>query len=114
MGLAFVAAVEVGGYVSALKALPVLLVLLLWGRLLTWVDKDAPDHPRLIEWFCDACSFRPWIDFADATSATVTFVQADGTRSLGDRCFPGKRRPFRSGGNARQPARARRDPGRRG
>src|SRR5439155_4793995 len=42
MGLAFVAAVEVGGYVSALKALPVLLVLLLWARLLTWVDKDAP------------------------------------------------------------------------
>jgi type II secretory ATPase GspE/PulE/Tfp pilus assembly ATPase PilB-like protein len=42
MGLAFVAAVEVGGYVSALKALPVLLLLLLWARLLTWVDKDAP------------------------------------------------------------------------
>jgi len=42
MGLAFVAAVEVGGYVSALKALPVLLVLLLWARLLTWIDKDAP------------------------------------------------------------------------
>jgi general secretion pathway protein E len=41
MGLAFVAAVEVGGYVSALKALPVLLVLLLWARLLSWVDKDA-------------------------------------------------------------------------
>jgi general secretion pathway protein E len=34
--------VEVGGYVSALKALPVLLVLLLWARFLTWVDKDAP------------------------------------------------------------------------
>src|SRR2546428_6985429 len=42
MGLAFVAAVEVGGYVSALKALPALLVLLLWARLLTWIDKDAP------------------------------------------------------------------------
>ena len=42
MGLAFVAAVEVGGYVSALKALPVLLMLLLWARFLTWVDKDAP------------------------------------------------------------------------
>lgn len=41
MGLAFVAAVEVGGYVSALKVLPVLLVLLIWARLLTWVDKDA-------------------------------------------------------------------------
>src|SRR3982751_2189258 len=42
MGLAFVAKGEVGGYVRALKALPVLLVLLLWGRFLTWVDKDAP------------------------------------------------------------------------
>lgn len=42
MELAFVAAVEVGGYVNVLKVLPVLLVLLLWARLLTWVDKDAP------------------------------------------------------------------------
>ena len=42
MGLAFLAAVQVGGYVSALKTIPVILVLLLWARLLTWVDKDAP------------------------------------------------------------------------
>ena len=41
MGLVFLA-VQVGGYVSALKTIPVILVLLLWARLLTWVDKDAP------------------------------------------------------------------------
>src|SRR5688572_20268628 len=42
MQLAFLAAVQVGGYVSLVKAVPVLLVLLLWARLLTWADKDAP------------------------------------------------------------------------
>jgi type II secretory ATPase GspE/PulE/Tfp pilus assembly ATPase PilB-like protein len=36
------AAVEGGGYISILKAVPVVLVLLVWARLLTWVDKDAP------------------------------------------------------------------------
>ncbi|MGH7213417.1 MAG: GspE/PulE family protein [Tepidisphaeraceae bacterium] len=35
------ASVEVGQYISAWKALPVLVVLLLWGRLATWVDKDS-------------------------------------------------------------------------
>jgi type IV pilus assembly protein PilB len=42
MGLSFLAEVEMGGYVSVLKTIPVILVLLLWARLLTWVDKDAP------------------------------------------------------------------------
>ena len=42
MGLSFLAEVPVGGYVSALKTIPVILLLLLWARLLTWVDKDAP------------------------------------------------------------------------
>ncbi len=31
-----------GGYISIYKIIPVLLVLLVWARLLTWVDKDAP------------------------------------------------------------------------
>src|SRR5947207_13831523 len=35
------AVVEVGGYINAWKILPVLVVLLLWGRLLTWADKDT-------------------------------------------------------------------------
>jgi general secretion pathway protein E len=35
------AAVEAGGYLSVWKAIPVLLILLIWTRLLTWIDKDA-------------------------------------------------------------------------
>jgi hypothetical protein len=35
------AAVEIGQYISPWKPFPVLLVLLLWARLLTWADKDA-------------------------------------------------------------------------
>src|SRR4051812_2744413 len=35
------AAVEVGGYLSVWKALPVLVILFLWTRFMTWVDKDA-------------------------------------------------------------------------
>lgn len=35
------AAVEFGQYVSAWKVLPLVIVLLIWTRLLTWIDKDA-------------------------------------------------------------------------
>jgi general secretion pathway protein E len=35
------AAVEVGGYLSVWKAIPVVLLLFIWMRFLTWVDKDA-------------------------------------------------------------------------
>ncbi len=35
------AAVPAGGYISILKVLPVVLLILLWARLLTWMDKDA-------------------------------------------------------------------------
>jgi type II secretory ATPase GspE/PulE/Tfp pilus assembly ATPase PilB-like protein len=31
-----------GGYISIYKIVPVVLVLLMWTKLLTWVDKDAP------------------------------------------------------------------------
>jgi len=42
MGLMHVmAAIYGGGYVSTLKLLPALLILLVWGRLLTWADQDA-------------------------------------------------------------------------
>ncbi len=38
-----------GGYISPWKAIPLLLMTLLWARLLSWVDKDAPAAhlPRL-------------------------------------------------------------------
>src|SRR5260221_8085353 len=37
------AAVEGGGYLSVWKTIPVLILLLVWTRVLTWVDKDAQD-----------------------------------------------------------------------
>jgi type II secretory ATPase GspE/PulE/Tfp pilus assembly ATPase PilB-like protein len=47
MGLNIVAAlqegaIQTGGYISIAKAIPVVIILLIWARLLTWVDKDAP------------------------------------------------------------------------
>lgn len=43
------AQVPAGGYVSIWKIIPPLLILLVWARLLTWADKDAPAAhlPRL-------------------------------------------------------------------
>jgi general secretion pathway protein E len=35
--------VPVGEYVSVWKVLPALIVLLIWARLLTWIDKDAEE-----------------------------------------------------------------------
>jgi type II secretory ATPase GspE/PulE/Tfp pilus assembly ATPase PilB-like protein len=35
------AVAEGGGYLNVWKALPVLVILFLWARMLTWVDKDA-------------------------------------------------------------------------
>ena len=48
MALVTLAAIQFGGYVSPWKVLPVLLLLLAWARLLTWIDKDStPSHlPR--------------------------------------------------------------------
>lgn len=33
--------IEVGGYLSVWKALPAIIFLLVWARMLTWIDKDA-------------------------------------------------------------------------
>ncbi len=41
-------------------------------------DPAAPTDPSKIEWYCLTCSFRPWLDSGDATSARVTFVSARG------------------------------------
>jgi type II secretory ATPase GspE/PulE/Tfp pilus assembly ATPase PilB-like protein len=35
------AAVEAGSYLNAWKAIPLIVLLLAWGRLITWCDKDA-------------------------------------------------------------------------
>jgi general secretion pathway protein E len=39
--LAPLAAVEGGGYLSVWKTIPVIVILLVWTRMMTWVDKDA-------------------------------------------------------------------------
>ena len=41
LGIALLAAVDAGGYVSIWKLLPIVVLLLLWARMLTWIDKDA-------------------------------------------------------------------------
>jgi hypothetical protein len=43
-------------------------------------DPAAPDDPARIEWYCDTCSFRPWIDSGEAERAAFTFVAPDGAR----------------------------------
>ena len=43
-------------------------------------DPDRPADPDALEWYCFACSFRPWIDAGDASAAEVTVIARDGTR----------------------------------
>jgi type II secretory ATPase GspE/PulE/Tfp pilus assembly ATPase PilB-like protein len=40
-GLELLGQVEVGGYINAWKVVPALIILLIWTKLLSWVDKDA-------------------------------------------------------------------------
>ena len=42
-------------------------------------DPAAPNDASKLEWYCDECSFRPWIDFGEADLATVTYVHPDGS-----------------------------------
>jgi hypothetical protein len=41
-------------------------------------DPAAPTDPARFEWYCLQCSFRPWLDAGDASSAVVTFVSPNG------------------------------------
>src|SRR5439155_15105253 len=43
LSLLAAADVSVGQYLAWWKAIPVLIVLLLWGRLVTWIDKDSQE-----------------------------------------------------------------------
>ena len=43
-------------------------------------DPAAPNEPARIEWYCDTCSFRPWLDTGEAERASFTFVSAGGAR----------------------------------
>jgi hypothetical protein len=42
-------------------------------------DPAAPTDPTKVEWFCDECAFRPWLDAGDADTAKVAFVASDGS-----------------------------------
>jgi len=41
-------------------------------------DPAAPNDPQRFEWFCFACSFRPWADVSRVSCAEVTVVRASG------------------------------------
>src|ERR1700722_19364411 len=43
MPLALLAAVQTGGYINPWKLVPAIILLLVWVRAMTWIDKDAPD-----------------------------------------------------------------------
>jgi hypothetical protein len=43
-------------------------------------DPAAPGDASKLEWYCFTCSFRPWIDVGDASSAVVTVVHTNGSR----------------------------------
>ncbi len=43
-------------------------------------DPEAPDDPTRYEWYCLACSFRPWADTGDADLAIVTIKRRTGTQ----------------------------------
>jgi len=38
-------------------------------------DPIAPNDPSKFEWYCLACSFRPWMDTGNAKTVTVTFMR---------------------------------------
>ena len=43
-------------------------------------DPAAPSDPARLEWYCFACSFRPWADTGRPDRAWLTVVRADGTQ----------------------------------
>ena len=53
-------------------------------------DPEAPDDGSKIEWLCDECSFRPWLDSGDAETANLRVASTEGSeivpaRREGDR-----------------------------
>ena len=43
-------------------------------------DPADPADPSKWEWYCFACSFRPWADTGNAVKAVVTVVHLDGSK----------------------------------
>ncbi len=44
-------------------------------------DPAAPGDASKLEWYCFACSFRPWLDAGDLDTAEVTIYDAAGNRT---------------------------------
>ena len=42
--------------------------------------RRRPSDPARLEWYCFACSFRPWADTGRPDRAWLTVVRADGTQ----------------------------------
>ena len=67
-------------------------------------DPAAPADPTRLEWYCFACSFRPWADTGRPDRAWLTVVRTDGTQERlraqlrGDRFIVS--RPLRRGERA--------------
>jgi hypothetical protein len=45
-------------------------------------DPAAPDDPDKLEWFCFACSWRPWADAGDADTVALTFTGPAGSETV--------------------------------
>ena len=45
-------------------------------------DPAAPDDPDKLEWFCFACSWRPWADEGDADTVVLTFTGPAGSETV--------------------------------
>src|ERR1700722_9365343 len=43
MSFAALAAIQFGGYVNPYKAVGILVLLLIWAKLLAWIDKDSQE-----------------------------------------------------------------------
>jgi type II secretory ATPase GspE/PulE/Tfp pilus assembly ATPase PilB-like protein len=56
MSSAALASIQVGGYVNPWKILPIVLILFVWARVLTWIDKDTI-HSHLPRQVINSCMF---------------------------------------------------------
>ena len=48
-------------------------------------DPAAPTDPSKLEWYCFACSFRPWIDSGDAKTVDLTIAGGSRTQTVAAR-----------------------------
>jgi hypothetical protein len=62
------------------------------ARRTAYRDPAAPGDPERLEWFCFACSFRPWLDAGDAARGEVRFLDTrDGSITFAPALRQGER-----------------------